>query len=334
MEVEYFGDSFGELSRRNSSPITPRSASVSNAAASESVRSSSNSMTFHCDNTSTPDVDKNAGKKKRGSRYTAGGLRQFSAIVCSKLKSKGRATYNEVADEIISELPGIYGETEALSEVQLVNITIYIVIIIAIVLQYSFNCSKNEISTFQFDEKNIRRRVYDALNVLMAMDIITKEKKQIQWKGLPDTNVIDLEGIKAQRVKLMGRIGAKEAYLKDLEEQMADLQNLMLRNKQLLKSGNSCHKGFSFPFILAQTSNNATVEIEISEDMQLVHCDFNSTPFSLHDDTSILKLLRCHQLPESRNVSQSSSVYSSSSSGMASGGTRPFLWNSETETAK
>ncbi|KAM5560095.1 transcription factor-like protein DPA [Rosa sericea] len=304
MEVEYFGDSFGELSRRNSSPITPRSASVSNAAASESVRSSSNSMTFHCDNTSTPDVDKNAGKKKRGSRYTAGGLRQFSAIVCSKLKSKGRATYNEVADEIISELPGIYGETEALSEVQL------------------------------FDEKNIRRRVYDALNVLMAMDIITKEKKQIQWKGLPDTNVIDLEGIKAQRVKLMGRIGAKEAYLKDLEEQMADLQNLMLRNKQLLKSGNSCHKGFSFPFILAQTSNNATVEIEISEDMQLVHCDFNSTPFSLHDDTSILKLLRCHQLPESRNVSQSSSVYSSSSSGMASGGTRPFLWNSETETAK
>lgn len=30
----------------------------------------------------------------------------------------------QVADEIISELPGIYGETEALSEVQLINITI------------------------------------------------------------------------------------------------------------------------------------------------------------------------------------------------------------------
>lgn len=57
-------------------------------------------------------------------------------------------------------------------------------------------CSKNEIPTSQFDEKNIRRRIYDALNVLMAMDIIIKEKKQIQWKGLPDTKVIDLEGIK------------------------------------------------------------------------------------------------------------------------------------------
>jgi putative methionine-R-sulfoxide reductase with GAF domain len=36
----------------------------------------------------------------------------------------------------------------------------------------------------QYDEKNIRRRVYDALNVLMAMDIISKDKKEIQWKGL------------------------------------------------------------------------------------------------------------------------------------------------------
>lgn len=35
------------------------------------------------------------------------------------------------------------------------------------------------------DDKNIRRRVYDALNVLMAMEIITKNKKEITWRGLP-----------------------------------------------------------------------------------------------------------------------------------------------------
>lgn len=105
----------------------------------------------------------------------------------------------QVADEIISELPGIYGETEALSEVQLINITIYFIIIISNIFalwKIIQICSKNEIPTSQFDEKNIRRRIYDALNVLMAMDIIIKEKKQIQWKGLPDTKVIDLEGIK------------------------------------------------------------------------------------------------------------------------------------------
>jgi transcription factor Dp-1 len=34
-------------------------------------------------------------------------------------------------------------------------------------------------------QKNIRRRVYDALNVLMAMNIIAKDKKDIRWLGLP-----------------------------------------------------------------------------------------------------------------------------------------------------
>jgi hypothetical protein len=29
------------------------------------------------------------------------------------------------------------------------------------------------------------RRAYDALNVLTAMDIIAKDKKDIQWKGFP-----------------------------------------------------------------------------------------------------------------------------------------------------
>ena len=43
----------------------------------------------------------------------------------------------------------------------------------------------------QYDEKNIRRRVYDALNVLMAMDIITRQKKDIVWRGLPHNQVLD-----------------------------------------------------------------------------------------------------------------------------------------------
>jgi hypothetical protein len=34
------------------------------------------------------------------------------------------------------------------------------------------------------DQKNIRRRVYDALNVLVAMNIIAKDKKEYKWIGL------------------------------------------------------------------------------------------------------------------------------------------------------
>ena len=37
--------------------------------------------------------------------------------------------------------------------------------------------------------KNIRRRVYDALNVLCAMNIISKDKKEIRWIGLPTNSL-------------------------------------------------------------------------------------------------------------------------------------------------
>uniref|UniRef100_A0A803MFY4 Transcription factor-like protein DPB n=1 Tax=Chenopodium quinoa TaxID=63459 RepID=A0A803MFY4_CHEQI len=140
-----------------------------------------------------------------------------------------------------------------------------------------------------YDEKNIRRRVYDALNVLMAMDIISKDKKEIQWRGLPRTSLNDIEELKTERVGLRNRIEKKAAYLRELEEQFVGYQNLIQRNQQLYGDGNAPTGGVALPFILVQTRPNATVEVEISEDMQLVHFDFNSTPFELHDDNYVLK---------------------------------------------
>uniref|UniRef100_A0A803L8F7 Transcription factor-like protein DPB n=1 Tax=Chenopodium quinoa TaxID=63459 RepID=A0A803L8F7_CHEQI len=140
-----------------------------------------------------------------------------------------------------------------------------------------------------YDEKNIRRRVYDALNVLMAMDIISKDKKEIQWRGLPRTSLNDIEELKTERVGLRNRIEKKAAYLRELEEQFVGYQNLIQRNQQLFGDGNAPTGGVALPFILVQTRPNATVEVEISEDMQLVHFDFNSTPFELHDDNYVLK---------------------------------------------
>ncbi|RZC31393.1 Transcription factor-like protein DPB isoform B [Glycine soja] len=202
-------------------------------------------------------------KKKRGQRAIGGdksgrGLRQF---MCEKVESKGRTTYNEVADELVAE----------------------------------FADPINGVSTpdqQQYDEKNIRRRVYDALNVLMAMDIISKDKKEIQWKGLPRTSLSDMEELKSERLGLRNRIEKKAAYLQELEEQYIGLQKLIQRNEQLYSSGNAPNGGVSLPFILVQTRPHATVEVEISEDMQLVHFDFNSTPFELHDDNYVLKAMK------------------------------------------
>ncbi len=93
------------------------------------------------------------------------GLRHFSMMVCQKVEEKGTTTYNEVADELVKKV---------IAE------------------------RRKEDPNGKFDEKNIRRRVYDALNVLMAMDIISKEKKEITWSGLPTAEKQDLDGITAR----------------------------------------------------------------------------------------------------------------------------------------
>jgi hypothetical protein len=85
--------------------------------------------------------------------------------VCEKVQGKGRTTYNEVADELVKQ----FSNPENLEETDQV-----------------------------YDEKNIRRRVYDALNVLMALNIITKQKKEIIWKGYPSSPESNLEKLRVR----------------------------------------------------------------------------------------------------------------------------------------
>jgi hypothetical protein len=72
----------------------------------------------------------------------------------------------------------------------------------------------------EYNEKNIRRRVYDALNVFMALDIIARDKKEIRWKGLPITCKKDVEEVKMDRNKVMSSVQKKAAFLKELREKV------------------------------------------------------------------------------------------------------------------
>ncbi|GFP92887.1 transcription factor-like protein dpb [Phtheirospermum japonicum] len=150
----------------------------------------------------------------------------------------------------------------------------------------------------------------------MAMDIISKDKKEIQWKGLPRTSMDDIEELKNERHGLRNRIEKKAAYLEELEDQYVGLQNLIQRNKQLYGSGNAPSGGVALPFILVQTRPHATVEVEISEDMQLVHFDFNSTPFELHDDNYVLKAMKFSAKPQNNGAPQNISTNGGESSSM------------------
>ncbi|KAJ6792677.1 putative transcription factor-like protein DPB isoform X1 [Iris pallida] len=272
-----------------------RSAAAAAAAAATPARDNTFVRINHLDinandDDGSPQEAASSKKKKRGTRAvgadkgadkTGRGLRQFSMKVREKVESKGRTTYNEVADELVAEF-GDPGSTLG--------------------------------SPDQYDEKNIRRRVYDALNVLMAMDIISKDKKEIQWKGLPRTSLNDIEELKAEHVALENRIDKKATYLQELEDQYIGLQNLVHRNEQLYGSGNAPSGGVALPFILVQTRPHATVELEISEDMQLVHFDFNSTPFELHDDSYVLKAMRFSGREQNQGAHEPSSNGGESSS--------------------
>jgi len=109
------------------------------------------------------------------------GLRHFSFKVCEKVKEKGRTSYNEVADELV----------------------------------YQFSHPEpHEQSDQVYDDKNVRRRVYDALNVLMALDIIAKEKKEIFWKGFPSHPTQDtMQEIRDEIQTRRERVESKREHL-------------------------------------------------------------------------------------------------------------------------
>lgn len=69
----------------------------------------------------------------------------------------------------------------------------------------------------QYDEKNIRRRVYDALNVLIAMEIISRSKKEILWHGLPSGHGNVVERTRAEKIGLNAQIDKQQNYLQVLQ---------------------------------------------------------------------------------------------------------------------
>jgi transcription factor Dp-1 len=173
------------------------------------------------------------------------GLRHFSMKVCEKVESKGTTSYNEVADELVAEMRGVTEDGTT------------------------------------YDEKNIRRRVYDAINVLMALDIIAKEKKAILWKGFPSNRGGGLGGINAtqrlasEKAALTATVERKAEMLGQLIEQQRALKHLLQRNSSPAGAAASANgTALQLPFILVQAKPDATVEVHISQDMRDVQFDF------------------------------------------------------------
>lgn len=186
---------------------------------------------------------------------TSKGLRHFSMKVCEKVREKGRTTYNEVADELVEEF-------STLKDVDL------------------------DMGGKGYDEKNIRRRVYDALNVLMAMDIIAKVKKDIMWKGLPSNAGQELGVLLEEKESRLKSIERKKEILGELLTQQIVLKNLINRNSSKVAVPDD--QRIPLPFIIVSTEQDTQVHCEMGEERTDISFRFNK-PFQIHDDVEILK---------------------------------------------
>ncbi|XP_059164170.1 transcription factor Dp-1-like [Physella acuta] len=199
---------------------------------------------------------------KRGKKGDKGGkgLRHFSMKVCEKVQMKGVTSYNEVADELVGE----FSEPQHLM-------------------------SPSDTVT-PYDQKNIRRRVYDALNVLMAMNIISKEKKEIRWIGLPTNSAQECQHLEIEKQKRLERIKHKTQQLQELILQQIAFKNLVQRNKDLEKFQGppAANSAIQLPFIIVNTSKKTVIDCSISNDKYEYLFKFDNT-FEIHDDIEVLK---------------------------------------------
>lgn len=62
----------------------------------------------------------------------------------------------------------------------------------------------------------------------MAMNIISKEKKEIKWIGLPVTSFQESSALTRERDDLMTRLKEKEEFLQDLIVQVSTIKYLSL----------------------------------------------------------------------------------------------------------
>lgn len=195
---------------------------------------------------------------------TGKGLKHFSMKVCEKVKSKGTTTYNEVADELVAE----FSNDPTIS-------------------RQSFDGQLSMGDSEPFDQKNIRRRVYDALNVLMAINVISKEKKEIKWIGLPTNAAQECLDLEEEKRKLIEMIAEKRKQVRSLLIQQIAYKKLVERNKaaqQPLSPGTI----IKLPFIIITTDTKTVIDCSISNDRTEYVLSLDNA-FGLHDDVEVLR---------------------------------------------
>lgn len=180
------------------------------------------------------------------------GLRYISQQFLQKVKEKKKTTYDEVANEIVDDI-------------------------------YEDGCGS-------VSKKNIRRRAYDALNVLSAVELVEKEKKVVRWNRKSIHNEEDIDALQKERELTLIRIQEKKKYLQELKTQQANLESLLKRNESFSLVCPERSK-IHLPFIIISTKENTEIQCEITLDRSKCVFSLNNS-FEIHDDFEILQRMK------------------------------------------
>ncbi|XP_017365270.1 transcription factor Dp family member 3 [Cebus imitator] len=190
------------------------------------------------------------------------GLQHFSMKVWEKVQKKGTTSSKEVVGELVAE----------------------------------FKAANNHLSPHELacDLKNVKRRIYDALNVLMAMNIISREGKMIKWIGLiglSTSSAQDCQSLQVEREKILERIKEKESQLQQLILQQIAFKTLVQKNRYAEEQGSQQPPPSSvihLPFVTVSTSKKSVINCSISNDRFDYLFHFEDS-FEVHDYTEVLK---------------------------------------------
>lgn len=214
---------------------------------------------------------KNANPKFKShlqnSRNTAFGLKEISKRVMDIIKQSGQTTYKAISDQIVNEI----------------------------------NQKDSK------DEKNIRRRIYDSLNVMKSMKLFHRDKssKTIMWnydQEFDPLNEIENKNEGDEKnneykidswniVELKKEIKEKKEKVNLLTKDLCGLKNVLERNKREDENIPENNKLF-FPFIVIEFSSDKTpkINVALNENQTKAHFGFDEAEAMYGDLDAVSKI--------------------------------------------
>ena len=139
--------------------------------------------------------------------------------------------------------------------------------------------------------ENIRRRVYDALNVLLALGVIAKERKRIRWVGFPDSKESKEENrLLQEKAQLLEAIKQSQAELDDIRNQIQIFHSLITRNADINQQDPEQQQRLLFFPFLTLTTPQREISISIDDEYTQYWLDVPCR-FDIRDDSEILALI-------------------------------------------